>query len=361
MITIRLLVVIPLVVLAGCAGQAATMTPDASRGDKQTAGQLYSGQPAIVHATEFPVASAAEGVARGDAAWGQGKLDLALYLYVQSLAYDATAAGPFLKIGAIHERLGNRALAEKAFELALDRAPDNAAARERLGLLYLQSKRDDEAAAMFERALALDANRWQSHNGLGIVADRRHDFAAAIAHYDQAIQLVPGTASVFNNRGYSRYLAGDLAGAEADIREAIRLGPQAGTWTNLGEVLAKQGRYPEALESFLKEADVPDAYNQLGSVAMDNGDYAAAQNYFTSAISASPSYYEAAQKNLARANERLAKPVVTAAPVASVAIANGYGVYWGPAVDRRGQARKARDTYGTGSGGKSAKRRPASN
>ena len=35
--------------------------------------------------------SAAEGVQRGDEAWRQGKLDLAVYLYVQSLAYDATA------------------------------------------------------------------------------------------------------------------------------------------------------------------------------------------------------------------------------------------------------------------------------
>jgi tetratricopeptide (TPR) repeat protein len=356
----RLLATIPLVVMAGCAGQAATTTPDAPRGDRQAASQLYAGQPAIVHATEFPVGSAAEGVARGDEAWRQGKLDLAVYLYVQSLAYDATASGPFLKIGAIHERLGNRALAEKAFELALERAPDLAAAHERLGLLYLQSRRDDEAAPQFERALDLDANRWQSHNGLGIAADRRHDYRAAIAHYDKALLLAPGTAVVLNNRGYSRYLGGDLAGAEGDFREAIRLGALAGTWTNLGEVLAKQKRYPEALESFLKEADVADAYNLLGEFAMANRDYSSAQDYFKSAISASPRYFEAAQKNLALANERLAHPVVTAAPPA-IAASNGYGVFWGPSVNRRGQARKAREADWTASDRKSAKRRPASN
>ena len=63
----------------------------AARGNRTAAGELYAGQPPVVHATEFPVESAAEGVARGDKAWRAGKLDLAVYLYVQSLAYDATS------------------------------------------------------------------------------------------------------------------------------------------------------------------------------------------------------------------------------------------------------------------------------
>jgi len=297
-----------LTLLAGCAGQAATTTPDTGRGDKQAAKELYAGQPAVVHATEYPVGSAAEGIARGDDAWRQGKLDLAVYLYVQSLAYDASVADPFLKIGAIHERLGNPALAEKAFELALERDPENAAACERLGLLYLQSQKNDAARALFERAIALDPDRWLSHNGLGIAADRRGDFTAAIAHYDTALVLEPRAATVVNNRGYSRYLAGDLTGAEADFSEAIRLGALSGTWTNLGKVQAKQARYAQALESFLKETDMAHAYNLLGEVAMQRADYVSAQKYFASAVSASPRYFKAAQENLGIVNERLAEP-----------------------------------------------------
>jgi Tfp pilus assembly protein PilF len=235
---------------------------------------------------------------------------------VQSLAYDATAAGPFLKIGAIHERLHNPALAQKAFELALEREPDNAAACERLGLLYLQSQRDDAARALFERAISLDANRWQSHNGLGIAADRRRDFPSAIAYYDTALVLAPKIASVVNNRGYSRYLAGDLTGAEADFMRAIQLGALHGTWTNLGKVQAKQGRYATALESFLKETDMAKAYNLLGELAMESGDYAAAKKYFTSAIGASPRYFNAAQENLGIVNERLADSGATATRIA---------------------------------------------
>jgi Flp pilus assembly protein TadD len=310
--------------LAGCATPSADeAAKQPSPDDRSTASQLYAGQPSVVHATEFPVASAAEGIQRGDEAWRQGKLDLAVYLYVQALAFDATAPAPLLKIGTIHEQLGNRALAQKAYELALERDPDNAAASERLGLLYLESARNDAARALFERALALEPNRWRSENGLGIVADRRKDFAAAISHYGRALALEPKAAPVMNNRGYSRFLAGDLAGAEADLKEAIRLGASNGAWTNLGRVQARQARYAEALESFLQEADLPNAYNLVGEAAMGRGDYVQARKYFESASSASPRYFEAAQKNLGIVNERLA----TAAPaVAAPKAANGFKV-----------------------------------
>jgi tetratricopeptide (TPR) repeat protein len=293
--------------LAGCAGQPGRdEAVETAQGDRSTASQLYAGQPAVVHATEFPVASAAEGIQRGDEAWRAGKFDLAIYLYVQALAFDASEPGPFLKIGAIHEHLGNRALAEKAYEFALERQPDDAAANERLGLLYLQSARDGQTRALLERAILLEPIRWRSHNGLGILADRRKDFAAAIGHYDRALEIEPKAAPVMNNRGYSRFLAGDPVGAETDLQAAIRLGANEGAWTNLGKVQASQARYEEALQSFLKAMDLPHAYSLLGESAMEGGDYIVAQRYFTTAISASPRYFEQAQKNLALVNERLA-------------------------------------------------------
>jgi tetratricopeptide (TPR) repeat protein len=306
--------VLLVLLLTGCAAQPARdPAAETSRGDKDAASQLYAGQPAVVHATEFPVASAAEGIQRGDEAWRAGKLDLAVYLYVQSLAFDASAPEPFLKIGAIHEKLGNRALAEKAYEFALEREPNNAAACERLGLLYLQSARANDAGVLFERAILLEPNRWASHNGLGILADRRKDYAAAIGHYNRALEIEPKAAPVMNNRGYSRFLAGDAVSAESDLKEAIRLGARDGAWTNLGKVQANQARYADALESFLQEMDLPNAYNLLGEAAMERGDYDQARKYFESANHASPVYFESAQKNLGIVNERSKGVAATAA------------------------------------------------
>ena len=294
------------VLLVACAGSATKEEiVKAPEGDRVAAGQLYAGKPAIVHATEFPVASAAEGVARGDEAWRQGKLDLAVYLYVQSLAYDSKTPDPFLKIGSIHERLGNPALAAKAFSLALERNPDNAAANERLGLLYLAAKNDGGAELHLKKAVELDPNRWQSHDGLGILSERRGDFSAAISQFDTANRLEPRAATVVSHRGRTRYLAGDYTGAETDLKLAISLGAPAGTWTSLARAQARQGRYEDARESLLKEMDSAHAYNELGKVALDNDEALRASEYFTQAITEAPRYFEAAVANLELAKERI--------------------------------------------------------
>ncbi len=296
--------------VAGCASthseKAAKQGAEMARAiDKQAASQLYSGEPSIVHSTQYPVTSADDGIKRGDAAYQAGKLDLAVYLYVESLSFDSTRSEPFVKIGAIHEQKGNVQLAEKAYELALERQPDNPGVCERLGLLYIQSGRDAEAPPLFERAIALYPRRWKSWNGLGILADRRGDFTAAISDYDKALAIEPGAAMVMNNRGFSRYLAGDLPGAEADLKAAIRLGAKGNVWRNLGKVQAVQGRYAEALETLTRDTDLAHAYNLLGEAAMERGDFDSAKRYFQSAITESPRYFEEAQKNLGLANERL--------------------------------------------------------
>ena len=292
--------------LGGCASTPERVEEAVSKpADRAAAQKLYGDESAVVHATEFPVTSAPEGMARGDQAWRKGQLDLAVYLYVQSLAYDAKNVEPLLRIGAIQERRGNRALAERAFEMALQLDPRNPGINERLGLLYLEGKRDVAARPLLERAVTLDAKRWQSHDGLGIAADRRKDFAAAISHYDAAHALEPRAVTVVNNRGYSRYLAGDFAGAEADFRAALQMGGHPGTWTNLGRALARQGRYDEALDCFRKEADAAHAYNLLGEEALEAGELARARDFFADAVSAAPRHFQAAHDNLELANERI--------------------------------------------------------
>ena len=303
--------------LAGCASQPADEAAQAAQAEAiarnaAAADALYSGEPAIVHGTEYPVLSAADGLQRGDEAYRAGKPDLAIYLYVESLKFDSTAAEPFLKIGAIHEQRDNRALAEKAFELALQRQPDNAGACEHLGLLYLQDDRDAEALAQLDRAVQLDPRRWRSWNGLGVLADRRGDYGTAVSLYGQALAINPSAASVMNNRGYSRYLGGDYVGAEQDLKEAIRLGAGVGVWTNLGKAQARQLRWPEALESLVREMDIAHAYNVLGEVAMEIADYPRAKRYFESAITSAPRYFAAAQRNLGLASERLLAAPATA-------------------------------------------------
>lgn len=289
-----------LVVLAGCAGTRTAQEPPA-----RPPTELYDGQPATVHATEYPITSAVEGVQRGDVAWQQGKLDLALFMYVQALQFEPNDVATIRKIGAIHESRSNRPLARKAFEMALERGGEHAGTMERLGLIYLQDEHNEQALTLLTRATALEPQRWRSHNGLGVLADRRGQHTVALVHYGEALVFEPQAGIVYNNRGYSKFLAGDLVGAERDLREAIRLGPADRAWLNLGKVQAKARQYGMAFRSFLETLDTAHAYNEVGEAAIRNGDHQVAKAYLENATNASPIYFEQAHKNLAIANEEL--------------------------------------------------------
>jgi Tfp pilus assembly protein PilF len=299
----HLAVAVIVILLAGCAGSP---PPAPNPAGKQLT-DLYDGKPATVHATEIPASSATEGVQRGDLAWRQGNLDLALFMYVQALQFTPEDAVTMRKIGAIHEKRGNRTLARKAFELALSRGGDHAATLERLGLIYLQEELNDNAAKLLSKAVEIEPGRWRAHNGLGVLADRRGEPAAALLHYGDALVWEPKAGIVYNNRGYSRFLAGDLLGAEKDLREAIRLGSGDRAWLNLGKVQAKTRQYGMAFQSFLETLDTARAYNEVGEAAFRNRDYRIAKAYFENAANEAPSYFERAHKNIALANEELKK------------------------------------------------------
>jgi Flp pilus assembly protein TadD len=283
---------------------ACAATPHAKLGISEPPSKLYAGEPAAVHGSEYPVTSSHDGVQRGDAAWQRGELDLALYLYVQALRFDPSDASTLRKIGAIHESRNNRPLARQAFEMALARDRYHPGTLERLGLIYLQDNENSPARQLLERALAIEPHRWRAHNGLGVLLDRAGEHAQALEHYDIALNLQPEeSAAILNNRGYSKYLAGDLQGAEADLRQALEQGAEGRVWLNLGRVQAQGRAYSAALKSFLETLDTARAYNEAGEAALRNGDRQIARAYFQNAMDASPAHFERAFKNLAIANE----------------------------------------------------------
>ncbi|MDX1432798.1 MAG: PA2778 family cysteine peptidase, partial [Gammaproteobacteria bacterium] len=79
----------------------------------------------------------------------------------------------------------------------------------------------------------------------GLERGGRH--AAAITAYETALAKWPDSFGARMGLGNARYAAGDLAGAEAAFREAVRRHPEAApAFNNLAQVLADQGRYDEA-------------------------------------------------------------------------------------------------------------------
>jgi len=303
--------VIMAVCLAGCASEP--VQPAVPKSDN-----LYSGQPRAVYGTEFPAASAPEATLRGDAAFAKGDLDRALYFYVESLNIDPAQVSTLLKIGSIHRQRGDQDRALAAYRRVLAVEPDNVNALEGAGLVLLDRRAHDSAGELLGRAAAHDPNRWRAFEGLGVLADLRGDYAKAIESYAAALKVRPDRASLYSNRGYSRYLAGDIAGAEVDFRAALSVDPGFDrAWRNLGLLYVRQKRYEDALATFERVEARSAALNDVGYLAMLEGDYATAESYLSEAISVSPTYYRIADENLERTRQRRSQ-AVTAATTSTV-------------------------------------------
>ena len=296
--------------MSGCASMDGSTTGQPSGDANDSSYSLYDGEPEVVFATEFPVESVEEAIARADHALVKGDMDLALYMYVRAYDLEKDNVHALARIGEIHKSRNNTKLATVSFTGVLSIDPKHTGALQSLGLIYLQQQRHDEAQVLLERAIAENPALWRAQNGIGILADMQGEHAKASRAYNAAIAANPGDASLYNNRGYSLYLDGRYAEAAEDFTTAAAQGVER-AWLNLGLVRARQKRYSEAVQMMVRTVDSGVAYNDVGYIAMRQGDLAVAESYFRKAISVSPRYYEEAQRNLVELLDRHVTKVST--------------------------------------------------
>ncbi len=254
----------------------------------------------VKFATEFPVANKSDAMTRAAQAWSARDVNRALFFYVRALQFDSQDADLLAKIGNIHHAQNRPEMAVRAYSMALQIDPDNLASLEGRGLIYLANDRNEFAEADLRRAVTISTDAWRAHNGLGILANRRGEHLLAAVHYDAALDIVPDSAIVLNNRGYSSFLAGDYRNATADLHVAAGRHGYKRAWLNLGAVYAREGRYIPAIDMYLKVLGEAETYNRVAEAAMNNDDYDMAQQFLEQALYESPTYYPVAEDNLSR-------------------------------------------------------------
>jgi Flp pilus assembly protein TadD len=226
---------------------------------------------------------------------------------------DSADAESFYSIGALHEQRGNGELAARAYARVVELEPGHALAQQGLGLAFFEARRFDEAKASLQRAVALDPMLWRAHDSLGIIADKERQHDLAVRHYTSAIEARPTLASIHNNRGYSKYLSGALEAAKRDFLTALELDPDyERAWRNLGLVLARQQDYDRALGAMSRSIAKHVALNDIGYIAMLDGNYRVAQAFFEEAVIVSPRHYQIAKDNLVELSRRRSLQASTA-------------------------------------------------
>jgi Flp pilus assembly protein TadD len=252
----------------------------------------------LTYSTAFPIASAQEGVLRGDAAWAKGDLNRALFEYIRVLDKDGANGETLYRIARLHLERKDMERARLALLFCLKEIPDHFGALLEMGKLEMHRRRYAAAETLLTKALRIAPDSAEIYNTLGILEDMQKRHYEAQTLYLRAIDIDGNKPSYLNNLGYSYYLIGCEVRAEQMFLDTLKAYPEYTlAWRNLGLIYAKNARFEQALEALSKTVKEYQAYNDVGYVAMLSGHYDVARNYFNEALRLSPSYYELAAQN----------------------------------------------------------------
>jgi len=133
----------------------------------------------------------------------------------------------------------------------------------------------------------------EANVALAVEYMRRGRYREALEKLERARDAEPRHAPTYSMLGLLHQRIGEPKPAEANFLKSIQLDPDNAEFVNnYGQFLCRQGRYPEAEETFLKAAKnplylTPDvAYANAGNCAFANRDPVKARQYFGAALAA---------------------------------------------------------------------------
>jgi len=117
--------------------------------------------------------------------------------------------------------------AVRCYKRAVRLDPNDYNSHSQLSAVMLRKHDPEAALEAADRALAINSEYAYAHSARGSVLQRMNRFEEAEAAFDRAIELETKNGyenhTFFNNRGYARYTRGNLVGAIADFKAALRV------------------------------------------------------------------------------------------------------------------------------------------
>ncbi|MGA3065420.1 MAG: tetratricopeptide repeat protein [Tepidisphaeraceae bacterium] len=218
---------------------------------------------------------------------------------------DPLTIQQILQLALSRQQAGQFHEAEQLYRQLLTIHPEHFLALHHLGVIALQTGRNDLAIDLIRRAIAVDPAHAEVYGNLGIALNRAGKFDEAIASYQRAIALNPNLAQVHANLGNALKDKGRLNDAIAAYRQAIALKPQfPEAFTNLGNVLRNIGRLQESIaaskQAISLKPDYAEAYSNLGNALKDARQLVEAIAAYRQALALKPNFPDA-QNNLGSA------------------------------------------------------------
>jgi tetratricopeptide (TPR) repeat protein len=136
------------------------------------------------------------------------------------LTFVCIYAGPCLAMDwkLVHEK------ADKTLLVDITKDPVSLEDQYLLGLVYLNARRDKEAADVFKKMLEISPQETVAKWGVAEVLRRQHKLDDSENILEEILILSPGFAPAMISRAYIRYLKMDFDGAARYAQRAINLG-----------------------------------------------------------------------------------------------------------------------------------------
>jgi len=180
-----------------------------------------------------------------------------------------------------------------AIDAAIAKHPDVGSLHELRGYALGRLERTDEAKAELTKALELDPKNAAANGALATLRGRAGDRAGAIELYDAAAKLSEPPEPYSYLAAQLVLAAGDSAGAEARLREVVRVDPgNVGARNDLAWLLAEKGADLDAALALAESAKrldpSADVMDTLGWVHLKRGETQDAVQDFEQALAKRP-------------------------------------------------------------------------
>ena len=158
--------------------------------------------------------------------------DQAMAAYFKAFQLMKGCHLPLLYIGVEYGLTNNLKLAEQFFTQALEIAPKDPFVLHELGITCFQNQDYNGAEKYFEKALievktvhgSVLSSKWESLlNNLGHTARKLKKYPESLSYHQQALVLIPMSASTYSAIGYVQALQGDLVEAVEAFHKALSL------------------------------------------------------------------------------------------------------------------------------------------
>ena len=254
----------------------------------------------ILESTGLKVSSVEDAVLKAEKAVREGKPDFAQLYYIKAYDLEPTSVQVLQKMADLYSQLNKYELQEVSLNLILKLQPNDIKVIEQYGLLQLKQGKYAEAE---KKLLAVVAKQrgWRAYNGLGILANLQGNPQKAEGFFRQADKLLPNSPELLNNIGFALYSANKLPEAASYYDKALQINPGfKKALYNYALLQARSSNYEQAYSAFASVSSTAEANNNIGYIAMMNGDYSEANHYLQEAIKTAPHYYKKANDNLMR-------------------------------------------------------------